>query len=131
MSSRENQVAQLMPHPHFLWRFSHFHSHAVSAASALRKLSRFSLSVTSVSIPCGRLQCVVSVYNPFGAVTCGRNLGLRVRCGLVEVDADRQAKADASLVLSMPVGSQGSGALAVACVVAGPSSSCDEGLDPV
>ena len=41
---------------------------------------------------------------PFGAVTCGRNLGLRVRCGIVDVDADRQAKADASLVLSMPVG---------------------------
>jgi hypothetical protein len=41
---------------------------------------------------------------PFGAVTCGRNLGLRVRCGLVDVDADRQAQADASLVLSMPVG---------------------------
>jgi hypothetical protein len=31
-------------------------------------------------------------------------LGLRVHCGLVDGDAERQAKADASLVLSMPVG---------------------------
>ena len=59
---------------------------------------------------------------PFGAVTCGRNLGLRVRWGIVDDDADRQAKADASLVLSMPAGEHGSGALAVACLVAGPSS---------
>jgi hypothetical protein len=41
---------------------------------------------------------------PCGAVTCGRNLGLWVRCGIVDVNADRQAKADASVVLSMPVG---------------------------
>ena len=50
---------------------------------------------------------------------------------LVDVDADRPAKADASLVRSMPVGAHGSGALAVTCVVAGASSSGDEDLDPV
>ena len=58
-------------------------------------------------------------------------VGLRVRCGIVNIDAERQAKADASLVRSMPVGEPGSGALAVPCVVAGASSSCDEDLDPV
>ena len=49
----------------------------------------------------------------------------------MDVDADRQAQADASVVRSLPVGSHGSGALAVACWVAGPSSSCDAGLAPV
>ena len=58
-------------------------------------------------------------------------MGLRVRGGIVDVDADRHAKADASWVLSMPVGSQGSGALAVTCVVAGASAAGDEALDPV
>ncbi len=58
-------------------------------------------------------------------------MGLRVRCGIVDVDADQQAQADASVVLSMPVGEHGSGALAVTCVVAGASSACDEDRDPV
>jgi RNA-directed DNA polymerase len=41
---------------------------------------------------------------PFGAVPCRRNIGLRAYCGIVCIAADRQAKADASLVLLMPVG---------------------------
>ena len=52
-------------------------------------------------------------------------------CGIVDVDADGLAKADASLALFMPVGSHGSSALAVACLVADPSWSFDAGLDPV
>ena len=73
------------------------------------------------------LACTTS----FGAVPCRSNLGLGACCGIVDIDAARHAKADAALVLSMPVGSHGSGALAVPCGVAGPSSASSEGLDPV
>jgi hypothetical protein len=72
-----------------------------------------------------------AVTEPFGTVTCGINLGLRMCCGIVDVDADGPAKADASLALFMLVGSHASGALAVACLAADPSWSFDAGLDPV
>jgi hypothetical protein len=52
-------------------------------------------------------------------------------CGIVDVDADGPAKSDATLALFMPVGSLGSGVLAVACVVAGSSWSFNAGLEPV
>jgi hypothetical protein len=51
-----------------------------------------------------REHAVVSVYNILWCCSLSKKLGAWGVCGIVDIDAARQAKADAALVLSMPVG---------------------------